>query len=213
MGTTNYTFGSSGFGAGPYGGFTGTWPTRPVSYYLNLFTSEYQLSANLLAWATAPLGSLDDLTNCLVGFNNGFDLSYAVGPALDILGVIVGQPRTVGFQPSAGVSPVLTDTTYRLLLQARIAQNQWTGTIDSLQPLWQSLFPGGRIVIQDNQNMTATIILSGAFSSITQDLITNGYIVPRPEGVLYNYVFSTLPIFGFDQSNSYIAGFDQGHWS
>jgi hypothetical protein len=96
---------------------------------------------------------------------------------------------------------------------AKIAQNQWNGKIGSLYPLWVQLFPGGRIAILDNQNMTATIILSGAFSSILQDLITNGLIIPRPEGVMYTYIFPVLPALGFDSAPSFIAGFDSGHWA
>lgn len=185
----------------------------PISYYLSLVTSEYQQSPNLLGWLSIPLLRLTDASNALDSFTAAFDLDLAIGSQLDTLGVIVGQSRTVGFQPSAGVSPVLDDDTYRLLLRAKIAQNQWDGTIDSLQTIWQSLFPSGHINLLDGQNMAVTIVLSGAFSSITQDLITNGYIVPRPEGVLYNYTFSTLPIFGFDQDSAFIAGFDKGKWS
>ncbi len=113
-----------------------------------------------------------------------------------------------------GSSPVLDDETYRLLIKAKIAQNQWDGTIDSLYFIWKSLFPTGGIVIADNQNMTATIYLSGGFSSIVQDLIVNGYIVPRPEGVLYTYVFAELPVFGFGEHNtSYVAAWGVGKWA
>ena len=186
---------------------------QPLSYYLALLTSEYQSSPNLLAWLAASLGPAVDATACLASFQPGFDLATAAGAQLNALGQLIGQSRTVGFQPSNGVSPVLDDATYRLLLQARLVQNRWNGTIDGLQTAWTQLFPGGRIAIEDAQNMSATIILAGAFTSILQDLIVNGYIVPRPEGVLYNYSFSTLPIFGFDIANTYIAGFNTGHWS
>jgi hypothetical protein len=141
-----------------------------------------------------------------------FDLDVAIGAQLDALGDIAGIGRTVNFQPSGGVSPTLDDDTYRLLIKAKIAQNQWDGTITSLYLVWQALFPGGVIVIEDNQNMTADIVLTGTFSTIAQELISNGYIVPRPEGVLYTYIFSELPIFGFDSAPGFIAGFDVGHW-
>jgi hypothetical protein len=110
------------------------------------------------------------------------------------------------------VSPVLDDATFRIYIRAKIAQNQWDGTMLSLYPIWQTLFPGGQIIIFDNQNMTADVTLTGSFTSIIQDLITNGYIIPRPEGVLYTYLFGTLPFFGFDSDNQFIAGFDVGHW-
>ena len=184
-----------------------------MSYYLSLFTSQYQNSPKLLAWAQKAWTPIDDLTSCLVGISSNYDLSVAIGVQLDELGVSIGQSRTVGFQPSGGVNPTLDDNTYRLLLLARIAQNTWDGKIGSLYKVWQSLFPSGNLVINDNQNMTATIIVAGTFTSIILDLITNGYIIPRPEGVLYTYVTTTLPIFGADLNNSYIAGADLGHAS
>jgi hypothetical protein len=59
--------------------------------------------------------------------------------------------------------------------------------------------------------MSCDIVLTGTFTSIILDLVVHGYIVPRPEGVLYNYIFGGLPIFGTDESNSFIAGVDLGH--
>jgi hypothetical protein len=61
--------------------------------------------------------------------------------------------------------------------------------------------------------MSATIVLSGAFTNIAQDLINNDLIVPRPEGVLYNYTFGSLPVFGFGPVTSVIAGFGVGKWA
>lgn len=210
-------FGLGGFGVGGFGvgGGPGGGPVQylPISYYLNLLTSEYQTSPKLLAYGAVLLQPLDDISQCLLSFAAAIDIDLATGALLDLRGQIVGQSRTVGFQPSNGVSPVLDDTTYRLLLKARIAQNHWNGQIDGLQAIWQQLFPGGQIVIEDAQNMTATILVRGAFSSIEQDLIRNGYIVPRPQAVLYTISFAALPALGFDQNTSEVAGADLGHFA
>lgn len=136
----------------------------------------------------------------------------AVGDQLDILGVILGQSRTVDFNPSGGVSPTLDDNTYRILLKNKALINQWNGMSDALQTFWQTVFPGGKVVVQDNQNMTFDIILVGAFSSIIVDLIANGYIVPRPQGVLVNYYYGETPFFGHDHDDAYISGHDVGNW-
>jgi hypothetical protein len=181
-----------------------------VGYYLNLVTSEYRNSPKFLAFLTAMLQKFDDISQCLVAMDMAWDVDNAIGPQLDQIGAIVGANRTVGFQPSGGVSPVLDDATYRIYIKATAAANSWNGTIDGLQAIWSNLFPGGTIAIGDNQNMTATIFLFGTFTSIEKDLITNGYIVPRPEGVLYNYAFTVT--FGFDLNNSFIGGFDRGLW-
>jgi hypothetical protein len=206
VGVPLQTYGSGKYGAAPV-------EMLGLDYYLGLLTSEYRNSQKLNAFLRVLLQKFDDISQCLVAMDDAFDVDNAVGPQLDLIGAIVGATRAVPFQPSNSVSPVLDDGIYKIYLKAKIAQNQWDGTIDSLQTVWQDLFPFGRIAIQDEQNMTATIFLTGAFTSIEQDLIINGFIVPRPQGVLYNYVFSKLPAFGFDLNNSLIAGFDTGYWA
>lgn len=193
----------------------GTQPLQflPAGYYNSKLTSEYNQATKFHKWLLLCLGILDDISNCLASIQTSFDLDFAVGVQLDVLGQLIGMSRTVPFQPNNSISPILDDDTYRLLLQATIANNQWDGTIGSLYPLWNNLFPGGQIAILDNQNMTATIILTGGFSSIIQDLITNGMIVPRPQAVEYTYEFGNIPFFGFDLNNAFIAGFDTGKWS
>ena len=185
----------------------------PVAYYKNLLTSEYKLSTKFNMWLVANLSILEDITDLLQAIYTYFDLDTAVGDQLDTVGAIVGAARQVSFQPTSG-SPILDDTTYRLLIKATIANNQWDGKIDSLYPIWGSLFPGGTIIIEDHQDMTATIIVTGSFSSIVQDLISHDLIVPRPETVQYNYSFGSLPFFGFSVTNTaFIAGFNVGNWS
>jgi hypothetical protein len=201
--------------AGTYSpAFTPDVHSATTDYYVGLVTSEYQNSPNFLAWLRGHLSVLSDSAAAANSINPNFDIDLAVGVQLDILGQIIGQSRTVGFQPTASppgsVSPVLDDPTYRLLLKARIAQNQWDGTIDGLQAAWKYLFPSGSILIIDNQDMTADISISGSFSSIINDLINNGYIVPRSEGVLYRFS-ATLPILGADRNDAYQAGADLGH--
>jgi hypothetical protein len=198
----------------------------PVGYYAGLLTSEYKPAVKMNAWLTAVLNIATDISTCLASMSAAFDLDYALGVQLDMLGQIVGVARTLPFQPSGGVSPVLDDLTYRLLLKATIASDAWDGKIGSLYPIWGSLFTGGRIAIIDNQNMTATVALSGSFSSITQDMIAgyatngassgpiiNGLIIPKPQAVQYNYSFNDLPVFGFDREDAFIAGLGTGKWS
>lgn len=208
-------YGGGGYGVGGYGA-GGALPgvTPSLGYYLNLITSEYQNSPQFLAMLQVYLRPFVDAAVCLSTMVDYFDIDEATGVQLDALGIILGASRTVQFQPSNNVSPILDDATYRILLKAKIAQNQWNGQAGSLFATWQNLFPGGTIYVIDNQNMTATIILAGLFTSIIKDLIVNGFIVPRPETVLYTYTFATLPLFGFDGSNpALIAGFDVGHWA
>jgi hypothetical protein len=116
------------------------------------------------------------------------------------------------------ITAVLGDSDYRILLMAKVIQNQFNGLFQgsgsTLWQSWQLLFPGGHIYITDNQNMTADVFIAGSFTPLQIQMIQNGLIVPRPEGVEFTYEFGTLPLFGFDDLNpTFVAGFDTGHWS
>ena len=188
----------------------------PLSYYVGLFTSQYRTGTakSIQANFAALMQPIADINTCAALINSDYDIDTAVGVQLDVIGQIQGQSRVLPFQPSGGVSPILTDADYRILLYAKRGINLWNGKIQSLYPLWETLFPLGSIIFVDNQNMSATIFLTGTFSSIQQDMITNGLIVPRPETVLYTYfIVSNLPLFGADLNNSLIAGADLGHAS
>ena len=130
---------------------------------------------------------------------------------------IEGVGRVIDFKPTDGSSSTLDDETYRILLKNKVLRNHWDGKAASIQEAWSNLFPGGKIIVQDNQNMTVDVTVTGAFTQIIVDLIENDYIVPRPQGVLMNYYTGTvspsnLPFFGFDRDDTYVSGFDKGHW-
>lgn len=214
---------------------------RPVTQdYLDLITSQYQNSPKFLHWIRTYLEIVEDIRELVLALPYYFsfnkiietpgslsadlyltvkagdftfvEFEACIGDQLDIIGEIVGQPRKVTFNPTGGASPILDDDTYRLLLKNTIMFNHWNGDQTSMQEFWTTLFPGGKIIIQDNQNMTMDITLLGSFTQMIIDLITHDYIVPRPQGVLCNYNYGTTPFFGHDRRDVYIAGFDEGNW-
>ena len=183
----------------------------PLSAYTALLTQMWRLAPKMNAWLAANLQLFQDIIICAEEFQAGFTPGIASGPQLDVLGSIVGCSRTVGFQPSGSVSPVLDDITFTLLIQATIMKNHWDGQLDRLIAIWNALFPGGGLTVVDNQNMTVDLYVSGITSSIQQDLVLHGYLLPRSQGVLYTYHLASLPIFGFSESNgSYISGWGVG---
>jgi hypothetical protein len=179
--------------------------------YLKLFTSQYQNASKMLAWNLGYFEILSDLTDLLAGMI--LSLETDAGAILDLIGDIVGLKRTVDFQPSGSVSPVMDDETYVLALKAKIGLNQWQGTHDELQDLWAELFPEGTIKKIDNQDMTVTVNVTGTFNSMINDLIAHDYLIPRPEGVGLSTSIPSHPLFGFGAENDYVAGFGHGYWS
>lgn len=197
-----------------------------IQKYLNLVTSQHQGKPKFMAWLSNPLCILDDAVTLVNSFYSYFDIDLAIGVQLDVLGEILGVSRTVTFQPagyySLGVigvpysthpSPVLADDTYRLVLRAKILQNQWDGTISQIYSLWNTIFPGSLLVIQDNQDMTLNALVIGLSTQLQKDLITNGYIVPRPEGVLMTFSYSNDPYFAYDMDTPDFKGYSEGYWA
>lgn len=171
-----------------------------------------------------------------------FDLDQAIGVQLDQVGEWVGRTRFikvpvanawfsfdiaqrgfdqgVWYQPqydtTAGITR-LDDDTYRTLLRAKIAANNWDGTLPSAKAALEILFPDGAtsIIVIDNQDMTMTFGVAGVIpSALFIALLSQGYLPLKPEGVRADYLITTVsgPLFGFDIQSDLIAGFDTGAW-
>lgn len=153
------------------------------SKYIDLITSQHKTKPKFTAWLSSVLNVVGDGMDMTAGMPNKFDIDIAEGVQLDTLGVAIGRGRTLNFQPSGGGSPVLDDTNYRIALKAKIAQNQWDGTIPQIYDIWYSLFTDVSLVIVDNQNMTMSALVEGQLDPVATELVASGYIIPKPAGV------------------------------
>ena len=193
-----------------------------VSAYTGLITSEHSNKPKFMAMVAAVAGCFVDQQNFLESMPEAFDLDQAVGNQLDILGLWIGLPRNIAIpidnvyfawdtagqgwdegiwktpsDPTVGVS-VLPDTSYRLLLRAKIGANHWDGSMANSVAILNAVFnPDGlSAVITDNQNMTMTVtICGGQLSALDRALISGGYIPVRPVGVSVNFIFNIYNLF------------------
>lgn len=198
--------------------------------------------------STRPLTDVSTSLNALI---SAFDIDTAVGVQLDILGEWIGRSRIVSvpisgiyfsfdtdglgwdqgvwqgpFDPDSGYT-ALSDETYRVILKAKIAINNWDGTNDSLPQILDTALAGSglRMQIVDNQDMTISIWVFPEIdiSQVSLELIAaikQGYLTVKAAGVWGGSI--ELPavetpsegnrFFGFDMDNDYIAGFDDGSW-
>lgn len=157
--------------------------------YLNKVTSQHKTKPKFMSWLNANLSTIDGITKLLMDLDYHFDIYNAKGKQQDIIGEIVGVSRILDFQPADGSSPVLDDDIYRTLQLAKISINHWDGTIPGAVELWRNLFPNYQIIIQDNQDMSMNLHVIGLESSLEKELISKGYIAPKPEGVKIHYDF------------------------
>lgn len=198
--------------------------------------------------STRPLTDVSASLNSLI---TAFDIDTAVGVQLDILGEWIGRSRIVSvpisgiyfsfdtdglgwdqgvwqgpFDPDSGYT-ALSDETYRVILKAKIAINNWDGTNDSLPQILDTALAGSglRMQIVDNQDMTISIWVFPEvdISDVSLELIAaikQGYLTVKAAGVWGGSI--EIPavetpsegnrFFGFDMDNDYIAGFDDGSW-
>jgi len=194
---------------------------------------------------------LSDVSSAMYGLISAFDIDDAVGIQLDALGEWIGRGRIVS-QPIAGVyfsfdtdglgwdqgvwqGPYdpdsgftsLSDDTYRIVLKAKIAINNWDGQNDSLPPILEAALEGSGLKMQivDNQDMTISVWVfpETDISLVSQELIAaikQGYLTVKAAGVWAGDIQTPsiltpsvgTKFFGFDMDNEFIAGFDDGAW-
>jgi hypothetical protein len=132
----------------------------------------------------------------------------------------LGFDQGIWFGPGSDPDVVyeLDDDSYRILLRAKIAANQWDGTVPGAYKVWDIAFGplGYTFLLQDNQDMSIDIIVVGPpMSVVMMALLTSGSLTLKAAGVRINgfhVVTVTGPIFAFDINTSLFAGFDQGSW-
>lgn len=208
--------------------------------YLNLITSEHRDKPKFTAMVALDVSPLVRIQNLLESLIPGYDLDLAIGAQLDVIGKWAGVSRNIAVpvtgvffswdddaslgwdygiwfnenDPGSIVS--LPDDVYRTLIRAKIAANNWDGTVEGAYAIWEIMFPDLFILIQDHQNMTMAFILVGhTVDSLTLALLTGGYIPLKPEGVLVSsYVVPANdgPLFAWDTESDFLQGWDVGSW-
>lgn len=185
-----------------------------VSDYTSLIPPANANKPKFMAVVSLLIQGAVDAINFFESMVSGnFDLSTAVGAQLDIIGQWVGISRYVsilltqwfsfdtanlGFdqgvwwvppEPQSGVT-ALDDTTYRALITAKIAWNNWDGTTATFYSMLQTLFSPCAVAITDNLNKTIEVTVTGTMPNPTLKLLATENLLPfSPVGVTANYTF------------------------
>lgn len=213
-----------------------------MSEYTDRITAEHADKPKFVALVDGITGDISGIRDFDLSLVDAFDLDLAEGTQLDAVGAWVGISRNVAvpiagvyfsfdvaglgfdqgvwkgpFDPDTGLI-TLPDDTYRILIRAKIGANRWDGSMAGWKAIIDQVFPPETgIFVQDNGNMTMTVVIAGTPpSALFVALLTGGYLPLKPEaiGVAYYFVNSNpgSPAFGFDAENDLISGFDVGSW-
>lgn len=212
-----------------------------LSDYTVLVPLQNSDQPNFLAVLAAFIQGFVDDINMLGTMSALYDLDSAVGEQLDVVGKWIGLSRNitvpiagvffsfdivnVGFDQGLwiGQSPsqgfvALDDDTYRQLLRIKIAANNWDGSLAGAQAVLAEVFPpssGTYFFIQDDFDMSMIVGVAGTPPNLLVQSLIRTFTL-RPAAVNINAVLITSvsgdALFGFDNNNVYIQGFDQGAW-
>ncbi len=213
-----------------------------INQYLGLIIAQYCDQPKFVATVTELAQWSVDLQNIMATMPARYDVDVAVGVQLDAVGLWVGASRnvlvpiegayfeldsaTLGLDqgsmapdevPQGIVS--LPDEQYRTLIRARIAANNWDGSIPDAYQVWDAAFAGTGfgILIQDLENMHMIYALTGPVPDpVTLALFNTGALALRPAGVKIDMFITPVepdvPLFGLDVDSEFLAGLDEGYF-
>lgn len=189
-----------------------------IKYYTDLITSQHKDAPKYLKTVELSVSALAQGKSALKAFIDAFDLDFAVGKQLDILGEWIGQSRNIyidlldtyfafddaEFAGETGWDEgiwkqdfdiekqvtALDDSTYRKILYFKIAKNKFNGTAESVYNAFDNIF-GGKyyLIVIDNLDMSFKIAITGdKLSNLDKSLIAGGYLSLKPFGVRVNEI-------------------------
>lgn len=151
------------------------------------------------------------------------DIDNRAGEQLDIIGRIVGLSRppvikkaeegVTDFGPDASLAPqfgddgaqfgsekyivkdAVSDELFRVLIKARVVQNNSDGTINDVVTALRFIGDVQDVQVNDNKDMTFSVSLGDQLNETTRFALRNFDVLPRPQGVRF---------LGFVESDTYV---------
>ena len=170
-----------------------------VEAYKKLLIAQYADKEKATAHISAILSKFEEVYEFAKSFEKAFDVDFAVGKQLDIIGKIVGFNRDNN----------INDDTYRFFLKCKIVKNYTKSTmIDeeqrlSIQDSIDFIFSGFGY-ITDSSYMKLTLYVDDRFDNFMIQYAKEANLFPRPMGVEYRaiIIYKDRKTFGFSEHNT-----------
>jgi len=214
--------------------------------YVGRITSYHRGKPRFTETVRVSADATVDLIAAIRAVQPSFDLDTAIGVQLDVDGEWIGRSRYIvtpidnawfswdtpglGWNQGVWKGPFdaetgltrLDDETYRLLLRAKIAANNWDGTMARAAEALAYIVSGSGtlLYIEDKQDMSMIIGIAGDLpSALVLAIFAGGYIPLKPAGVRVDYLVTSVSgdaVFGWDAvaaDGKPLAGWDEGAWA
>ena len=117
--------------------------------YMGLFSGAVRELQRFSALAQVILRQAEDLISLVPSLQSVFSIDTAEGVQLDLVGEMMGVPRSAAADSS--------DDVYRAFMKAKLILWRWDGTNESVSALIAEAFPGQGVTLTDNGDMTVTV--------------------------------------------------------
>ena len=180
----------------------------------NRLYSQYRDKGRASALSEIPVTFRGQIVTAAEFVRDSWDIDNNSGEALNVVGRIVDANRSLlqtsyltvyecnvdgDFEcgddsiqcstPSIADDENLSDEYYQYLLKAKIAKNNSLATIDEILTAVNFVIGDQDAIatqLIDNEDMTFSIVITGTINNVVRDLMTNGDIIPRPQGVAFS---------------------------
>lgn len=201
--------------------------------------SQYRESTRLKGYIRALASEVEHLDKAARDVVLLRSIDSATGAQLDILGVLVGQTRTVvdastlsyfgfagapnavGFGEARYASRreitdavrLLEDPEYRLFIRARIVKNSSRGVAEEVIQMTKFLLGGDPLIVVNDLGSARLQVGLGAVPDINKRLLLiESGLFPKPAGVQVEFLLFNEPPFGFNGVAT-AAGFNSGWYA
>lgn len=192
--------------------------------YQQTVISQYAASPTINQLITSFNGYIDPTANLDLFYNYMWNLATAQGYGLDVWGRIVGVTRVLqvgsitylgasGPDGTSGdsmdVAPfyndgvtttnyLLSDDAFRILIYAKALFNICNGSTAGMNAVVMELFSAyGQAWVIDNGNLTMSYNFDFPLNPVSQAIVSQSGVLPRPAGVAVTYVTNTFTnVFG-----------------
>lgn len=185
-----------------------------IEKYLSLITSQHRDKPKFSAFIETYASACVDIQNVLISLITLYDLDYAEGVQLDVVGEWIGTSRRVpllserryftwdtteeegwdnarwkGEGDPDNEQIVLDDDYYRRLLKAKVLSNIWKGDRESIYAIFDAFVtPTSPILVYDNLDMSMTVtVVDGSMGELEKKIIIAGLLFVQPAGVKITY--------------------------
>lgn len=190
-------------------GYVESQTTRPSRIY-----AQYRNKPKAVQWYNITLSLAASLGDVAQAVRLMYDIDYASGNQLDIIGAIVVIPRNftgyVSLNPTMFASAAnnpgefgdasamfsetsidadaqMSDELYRLAIKSKILKNNSFTTIEDILYGMNFLLPNAQTLrVSDGEDMSFSVEFYGKITDLQRWALLNQNFVPKPQGVKFN---------------------------